>query len=145
VAYILTLIAGLNPNNSDYKKERQQILDTMVNDSQMRNKAVLIDDFIKENIDNNKVGFEKSKADGSIDLENRLNEFIQKKRNLAIHKLANEEDIEATVLSAYIIEYDYLQREKPEIIQEAVKQKKVGLRERRTIMERVSQEIRNNI
>jgi len=145
VAYILTLIAGLNPNNSDYKKERQQILDTMVNDSQMRNKAVLIDDFIKENIDNNKVGFEKSKADGSIDLENRLNEFIQKKRNLAIHKLANEEDIEATVLSAYIIEYDYLQREKPEIIQEAVKQKKVGLRERRTIMERVSQKLRNII
>ncbi|WP_407532160.1 type I restriction endonuclease subunit R [Elizabethkingia miricola] len=145
VAYILTLIAGLNPNNSDYKKERQQILDTMVNDSQMRNKAVLIDDFIKENIDNNKDGFEKSKADGSIDLESRLNEFIRKKRDSAIQKLANEEDIDPTALSEYIIEYDYLQREKPEIIQEAVKQKKVGLRERRSIMERVSQKLRNII
>lgn len=145
VAYILTLIEDLNPANHNYEKERQRIIDTMINDSQMRNKANLIDDFIKENIDNDKEGFEKSKADGSMDLEGRLNKFIVNKRNKALKNLAIEEDIDEQALATFIAEYDYLQREKLEIIDQAVRQKQVGLRERRTITERVTMKLRTII
>lgn len=145
VSYILKLIAGLDTKKDDYEKERQRILDTISNDSQTRNKAPLIDDFITEHIDSDKEGFEKSKSDGSIDLENQLNEFITRKRNQAVQKLADEEGINVEALAAFIAEYDYLRREKPEIIQDAVKQIKVGLNERRTIIDRVSQKLKTII
>jgi type I restriction enzyme R subunit len=145
VAYILGLMAGLNPLDKDYEYNRQQILDTMINDSQMRNKVNLIDDFIRENIDEDREGFERAKADGSMDLESRLNSFVIRKRAGAVHRLAEEEDIDPQALAAFITEYDYLQREKPEIIQDAVRQKKVGLRERRTILDRVTGRLRGII
>lgn len=72
VAYILTLINDLDPSSNDYQERRQQILDTMIKDAVMRNKAKLIDGFIRQNVDNDKDGFSKSKSDGSIDLESRL-------------------------------------------------------------------------
>lgn len=145
VSYILKLIAGLDTKKDDYQKERQRILDTVSNDSQTRNKTPLFHEFIEENIDNNKEEFERSKTDGTLDLERLLNEFITRKRDEAIHKLADEEGISVEALAAFIAEYDYLRREKPEIIQDAVKQIKVGLNERRTIIDRVSQKLKTII
>lgn len=137
VAYILTLINDLDPASNDYQERRQQILDTMIKDAVMRNKAKLIDGFIRQNIDNDKDGFSKSKADGSIDLESRLANYVSQQRNNAIQDLAAEEDIDKEALIKFLNEYDFLQKEKTEILQEAVKKKKIGLKERRTLLKRV--------
>ena len=145
VAYILQLISDLNPSADDYPEKRQQIIDTMIKDAVMRNKAKLIEGFIRQNVDENKNGFEKSKADGSMDLESRLNEYMNKARQEAVEYLAEEEDIDREALIQFLNEYDYLQREKPEIIQEAVRKKKVKLKERKTIQSRILRKLRDII
>lgn len=143
VAYILELIANLNPNSSDYEQQKQQILDTMIKDAGMRNKAKLIDGFMRDNIDNDKEGFTKAKADGTVDLESRLASYVTKKRGEAVQELASEEAIEEQALQQFMAEYDYLKREKLEIVQEAVRKKKAGLIERRSILDRVVKKLRN--
>ena len=144
VAYILALIEDLNPESEDYEQERQRILDTMIKDAAMRSKTKLIDGFIKQNVDNDKAGFAKAKADGSMDLESRLKEYVSKAKDKAIEELADDEELSFEALAEFFREYDYLQREKPEIIQEAIKNRKnkVGLVERRNILKRVMSRIR---
>jgi type I restriction enzyme R subunit len=144
VAYILELIADLDPSSEDYQAKRQDILNTMIKDAVMRKKARLIDGFIRQNIDN-KEGFEKSKADGTMDLESRLSAYVNQARQNAVEQLAFEEDIDPKSLTEFLNEYDYLQREKPEIIQEAVKKKKVKLKERKTIQNRILKRLREII
>jgi type I restriction enzyme R subunit len=146
VAYILELIANLNPDEEDYDKKRQDILDTMIKDAVMRNKSKLIDDFIRENVDNDKAGFQQAKADGSMDLESRLNEYIATSRNNAVHSLAVFEGIEEEALTKFISEYDYLHREKPEIIQKAIRAKKgLKLMERSMMLKRIIERLREII
>ena len=147
VAYILALIEDLNPESEDYEQERQRILDTMIKDAAMRSKTRLIDGFIKQNVDNDKAGFAKAKADGSMDLESRLKEYVSKAKNKAIEELADDEELSFEALAEFFREYDYLQREKPEIIQDAIKNRKtkVGLVERRNILKRVMARIRTII
>lgn len=146
VAYILELIAELDPDDADYQRKRQDILDTMIKDAVMRNKSKLIDGFIRENVDNDKVGFKQAKADGTIDLESRLNDYIIAARRNAVHELASAEGIEESALTEYIEEYDYLQREKPEIIQAAIRARK-GLRlmERTSMLRRITDRLREII
>lgn len=144
VAYILALIADLDPESDDYERKRQSILDTMIKDAEMRNKSKLIDGFIKKNVDNDKAGFVKSRVDGSVDLEERLKKYVSEQKQKAIEELAEEEELSVEALAEFFREYDYLQREKPEIIQEAIKNRKtkVGLVERRNILKRVMGRIR---
>ena len=142
VAYILALIADLNPDSEDYRQKRQQIIDTMIRDASMRNKAKLIDGFIQQNVDDDKAGFNRAKADGSIDLETRLTNYVSAAREWAIERLAEEEALSHDALREFLAQYDYLQREKPEIIQNAIKEKKVGLKERRNILKRVLAKLR---
>jgi type I site-specific deoxyribonuclease, hsdR family len=142
VAYILALIADLNPDSEDYRQKRQQIIDTMIRDASMRNKAKLIDGFIQQNVDDDKAGFNRAKADGSIDLETRLTNYVSAARERAIERLAEEEALSHDALREFLAQYDYLQREKPEIIQNAIKEKKVGLKERRNILKRVLAKLR---
>jgi type I restriction enzyme R subunit len=145
VAYILELIANLNPSSDDYEQQKRQILDTMIKDAGMRNKAKLIDGFMRQNIDNDKDGFNKAKADGTMDLETRLAAYVTQERGKAVQDLAQEEAIEVGALNNFLAEYDYLKREKMEIVQEAVRQRKAGLIERRTILDRVVKKLRNII
>ena len=146
VAYILELIADLNPDETDYQQKRQHILDTMIKDAVMRNKSKLIDDFIRENVDEDKDGFKKAKADGSIDLETRLNNYITTARNNAIHELAMDEGIDEEALTKFIAEHDFLQREKPEIIMKAIRAKKgLKLMERTTLLRRILDRLRDII
>ena len=145
VAYILALIEDLNPESEDYNEKRQHIIDTMIKDAAMRNKAMLIDGFIRHNVDDDKTGFARAKADGSIDLETRLTNYVSTARNAAIDRLAEEEGLPQDALRDYLAQYDYLQREKPEIIQNAIKEKKVGLKERRNILKRVMGKLRTII
>lgn len=142
VAYILALIEDLNPDSDDYEQKRQHILDTMIKDAAMRSKTKLIDGFIQRNVDNDKAGFQRAKADGSVDLEGRLREYITEAKNRAIADLATSEGLSEEALAEFFREYDYLQREKVEIVQEAIKQKRVGLVERRNILKRVMTKLR---
>lgn len=147
VAYILELIADLDPYSTDYSERRQQILDTMIKDAELRSKAKLIDGFIQKNVDDDRDSFmaRKKKADGTSDLEERLNDYITTERTHAINRLAEEEELDSAVLNHYLSEYDYLQKEKPEIIQEALKEKHLGLIKRRKTLTRILDKLRNII
>ena len=142
VAYILALIEELDPTSEDYGQKRQQILDTMIKDAAMRSKTKLIDGFIRQNVDNDQIGFNRSKADGSMDLESRLTEYISKEKDKAIDDLADDEGLDVEAIREFFKEYHYLQREKPEIIQNAILQKRVGLKERKSIFTRVMSKLR---
>ena len=145
VAYILSLISDLNPSDEDYEKKRQDILDTMIKDATMRKKTLLIDSFIKQEVDNDKEGFKRAKADGTIDLEGRLQRYILKMKNKAVHDLAVDEGVEEEALCNFIAEYDYLGREKPEIIQDAVRKTKMGLMLRSAKVKHILEKMREII
>lgn len=145
VAYILSLISDLNPSDEDYEQKRQEILDTMIKDATMRKKTRLIDDFIKTNVDYDKEGFQRAKADGTMDLETRLKGYIIEKKTEAVEDLAMVEGVDAEALGKYMSEYDYLGREKPEIIQEAVRKKKMGLLARSATVRRIVEKMREII
>ncbi|MCM1420253.1 MAG: type I restriction endonuclease subunit R [Bacteroides sp.] len=145
VAYILELIAELNPYSEDYTDRRKAIIDTMIKDAELRNKAKLIDGFIQQNVDDDKAGFMSRKADGTSDLEEKLNNYIITERNNAVNSLAQEEDIAPAVLNHYLSEYDYLQKEQTDIIQEALKDKHLGLIKRRKALTRIMDKLRGII
>lgn len=52
----------------------------------------------------------RNRADGTNELEERLNQYIVSERNKAVSDLADDEQISAEVLNLYIKEYDYLQK-----------------------------------
>ena len=147
VAYILELIADLNPYSEDYSEKRKHIIDTMIKDFELRSKAKLIDGFIQKNVDDDRDNFmaRKQKADGTSDLEERLNNYIITERNNAVNTLAKDEDLDASVLHHYLSEYDYLQKEQPEIIQEALKEKHLGLIKKRKALTRILDKLRSII
>ena len=147
VAYILELIADLDPYSGDYEERRKSIIDTMIKDAELRSKAKLIDGFIRKNVDDDRDSFmaRKQKADGTSDLEERLNNYIVTERNNAVNTLAKEEDLDASVLNHYLSEYDYLQKEQPEIIQEALKGKHLGLIKKRKALSRIMDRLRSII
>lgn len=147
VTYILELIADLNPYSADYKEKRTYIIDTMIKDAELRNKAKLIDGFIQQNIDDDRDNFmaRKQKFDGTSDLEERLNNYITTERNNAVDKLAKEEGLDVSVLNHYLSEYDYLQKEQPEIIQEALKEKHLGLIKKRKTLTRILDRLKSII
>ena len=147
VTYILELITDLNPYSEDYQEKRTHIIDTMIKDAELRNKAKLIDGFIQQNVDDDRDNFmaRKQQSDGTSDLEERLNNYITTERNNAVDKLAKEEGLDVTVLNHYLSEYDYLQKEQPEIIQEALKDKHLGLIKRRKVLTRILDKLRSII
>ena len=147
VTYILELIADLNPYSADYKEKRTYIIDTMIKDAELRNKAKLIDSFIQQNVDDDRDNFmaRKQKFDGTSDLEERLNDYISTERNNAIDALAKDEGLDVSILNHYLSEYDYLQKEQPEIIQEALKEKHLGLIKTRKSLTRVMDRLRSII
>ena len=147
VTYILELIADLNPYSADYKEKRTYIIDTMIKDAELRNKAKLIDGFIQQNVDDDRDNFmaRKQKFDGTSDLEERLNNYITTERNNAVDKLAKEEGLDVSVLNHYLSEYDYLLKEQPEIIQEALKEKHLGLIKKRKTLTRILDRLKSII
>ena len=147
VTYILELIADLNPYSADYKEKRTYIIDTMIKDAELRNKAKLIDGFIQQNVDDDRDNFmaRKQKFDGTSDLEERLNNYITTERNNAVDKLAKEEGLDVSVLNHYLSKYDYLQKEQPEIIQEALKEKHLGLIKKRKTLTRILERLKSII
>lgn len=147
VAYILELIANLDPYSTDYAERRRNIIDTMIKDAEMRSKAKLIDGFIQKNVDEDKENFmmQRQKADGTSELEERLNNYISTEREKAVNSLAQDEGLSSDVLDHYLKEYDYLQKEQPEIIQKALKEKHLGLIKTRKALTRIMDRLRNII
>ena len=175
VAYILELIANLDPYSNDYPERRKNIIDTMIKDAEMRSKAKLIDGFIQKNVDedkenfmiqrqkadgtseleerlNNYISTEREKAvnalaqdDGTSELEERLNNYISTEREKAVNALAQDEGLSSEVLDHYLKEYDYLQKEQPEIIQQALKEKHLGLIKTRKALTRIMDRLGNII
>ena len=147
VAYILELIANLNPYSTDYAERRKNIIDTMIKDAEMSNKAKLIDGFIQKNVDEDKENFmaRRQKADGTSELEERLNRYISTEREKAVNSLAQDEGLSSDVLDHYLKEYDYLQKEQPEIIQKALKEKHLGLIKTRKALTRIMDRLRSII
>lgn len=144
VAYILELIADLDPYSADYAERRKHIIDTMIKDAELRSKAKLIDGFIRKNVDDDRDRFmaRRQGADGTSDLEERLNNYIMAERDHAVDVLAKEEGLDVSVLHHYLSEYDYLQKEQPEIIQEALKDKHLGLIKKRKAIMRILNRLR---
>ena len=103
--------------------------------------------FIQKNVDDDRDNFiaRKQKVDGTSDLEERLNNYIVTERNNAVNTLAKDEDLDASVLNHYLSEYDYLQKEQPEIIQEALKEKHLGLIKKRKALTRILDKLRSII
>ena len=147
VAYILELIANLDPYSTDYAERRKNIIDTMIKDAEMRSKAKLIDGFIQKNVDEDKENFmmQRQKADGTSELEERLNNYISTEREKAVNSLAQDEGLSTEVLVHYLKEYDYLQKEQPEIIQKALKEKHLGLIKTRKALTRIMDRLGNII
>ena len=147
LAYILELIANLDPYSNDYAERRKNIIDTMIKDAEMRSKAKLIDGFIQKNVDEDKDNFmaERKKADGTSELEERLNSYISTEREKAVKSLAQDEGLSSDVLDHYLKEYDYLQKEQPEIIQKALKEKHLGLIKTRKALTRIMDRLNNII
>ncbi len=147
VAYILELIANLDPYSKDYAERRKNIIDTMIKDAEMRSKAKLIDGFIQKNVDEDKENFimQRQKADGTSELEERLNNYISTEREKDVNLLAQDEGLSSEVLDHYLKEYDYLQKEQPEIIQQALKEKHLGLIKTRKALARIMDRLGNII
>ena len=147
VAYILELIANLDPYSNDYPERRKNIIDTMIKDAEMRSKAKLIDGFIQKNVDEDKENFiiQRQKADGTSELEERLNNYISTEREKAVNALAQDEGLSSEVLDHYLKEYDYLQKAQPEIIQQALKEKHLGLIKTRKALTRIMDRLGNII
>ncbi|PIN27359.1 type I restriction endonuclease subunit R, EcoR124 family, partial [Prevotella intermedia] len=105
------------------------------------------DGFIQQNVDDDRDNFmaRKQKFDGTSDLEERLNDYISTERNNAIDALAKDEGLDVSILNHYLSEYDYLQKEQPEIIQEALKEKHLGLIKTRKSLTRVMDRLRSII
>ena len=139
VNYIIALLKELNSGSNDFSEKCQNILKTMRNDAEMRNKTPLVDDFIQEH----KELF--TAQNDKIDIEKHLNNYIIKRRNKAIEVLSEEENVDTSILNHYISEYEYLQRKQPEIIQEALKHKHLGLLKKRKTLTRILNQLHSII
>ena len=71
--------------------------------------------------------------------------WLRYERDNAVKTLAKEEDLDASMLNHYLSEYDYLQKEQPEIIQEALKEKHLGLIKKRKALTRILDKLRSII
>jgi len=147
VAYIIELISDLDPYSDDYAEKRKHIIDTMIKDAEMRNKAKLIDGFIQKNVDEDKENFmkNKDKIDGSSDLEERLNNYVREEKEKALRLLSEKENVPLEALNKYISEYDYLQQERTDILQDVLKEQHLGLIKRRNKLKTLLDQLRTII
>lgn len=127
VDYILNLIGKLDPMSSDYSEQRKKIIDTLNQDASLCGKSDLIDRFIKEVVDEHPIEYIHLQKTGQLDLKARMNAFVEYEREKQLEQLSKEEEISFDILYAYISEWNFLHREKVELIDEVLKGKGLGL------------------
>lgn len=145
VDYILTLIGKLDPTSSDYQEKRKKIIDTLNQDASLRGKSDLIDRFIKEVVDKKPLEYIQNQATGQLNLKDKMNAFVELERQQQLEKLSEEEDIPFDILFAYISEWNFLHREKVELLDEVLKGKGLGLVAKRKKREELIAKLRDII
>jgi type I restriction enzyme R subunit len=99
VAYILRLLASLKTaDESDYDKQKQQILDTLSSEASLRSKRELIEKFIEENLPH---------IDKDADMTEEFERFISAESQRALDELCKTEDLNMVKLEKLIDNYLY--------------------------------------
>ncbi|MBR6104842.1 MAG: type I restriction endonuclease subunit R [Paludibacteraceae bacterium] len=145
VDYILMLIGKLDPMSGTYQTERKKIIDTLNQDASLRGKSKLIDRFIKEVIDANPLEYIHLQETGQLNLKERMNAFVDLERQHQLEQMSEDEDIPFDTLLAYISEWNFLHREKTELLDAVLKERKLGLIAKRKKREQLVMQLRDII
>ena len=138
VAYILRLLTRLKGESKeeDRSKLRKQIDETMASDPKLRSKRELIDRFIDEIL---------LKVEDEDNVEKEFYNFWDKEKINALEKMSKEENLDPDKLQLLIGNYLYTQKEplRDDIVN--TMNARPGLKERRTIAERILTKIKKYI
>ena len=133
VAYILKLLAKLKDSTTaEQEKQKKAIIELISGDVQMRSKRELIEKFIHENL---------PEIADSDNIPDEFDEFWSNERVLALEKLSKDENLDAEKLQEVIGNYLFTEKKplRDEIIE--IMNKRPGLKERKTVAERVTEKI----
>jgi type I restriction enzyme R subunit len=133
VAYILKLLAKLkDATEEEHENQKKAIIDLMTGDARMRSKRELIERFIQENL---------PEIEDSDNIPEEFENYWSNERIEALEKLSREENLDAEKLQEVIGNYLFTEKKplRDEII--GMLNKRPGLKERKTIAERVSEKI----
>lgn len=129
VAYILALLADLNgASDEEREKRKKQIVDLIAGEAKLRSKKELIEKFIEENL---------PKIKDSQDIPNEFDQYWNAEKRAAFVMLCDEEGLVPDRLDSIVREYLFSGRKplRTTIIDSL--EKKPGIKERKTIGERV--------
>lgn len=139
VTYILKLLADLVGETDETERDKviQRISNTIKSDTKLRSKKELIEEFINENLPKIK------KVD---DLEENFMNFWNNQKQKALEEICTEEDLIPENLEKVIESYYFSEKEpdRDQII-ETFKHRKVKLKEKRPLIERIKEKIMNFI
>jgi len=134
VTYILKLLANLNDDKEGDEKDKKKkaISDLMAGDAKLRSKKKLIEQFINENLAN---------LGGGESIEESFEIFWDEEKQKAIDVLCKEEDLHGDKLQQVIGNYLYTERVplRDDVVE--ILNTKPKIRERKTIVERVTNKI----
>jgi type I restriction enzyme R subunit len=133
VAYILQLLANLKDANAeDREKHKKAIVDIISGEAKLRNKGELIEKFINENL---------PEIQDATDIPEEFDSFWKEEQQKALDSICKEEKLIPTKLQDVIENYLFTERKplREEIVNTL--EIKPKIRERRTIIERVSNKI----
>ena len=82
---------------------------------------------------------------GQLNLKERMNAFVDLERQHQLEQLSEEEDIPFDTLVAYISEWNFLHREKTELLDTVLKERKLGLIAKRKKREQLVMRLRDII
>ena len=133
VEYIMNLLKDLNPQEPNFEKEKQFILDVMDRDTDLRSKLDLVEKFINENM-----------IETNENTEEKFGQFIEKEKHQAIDDLVKEEDLDQDQVMDIIQEYEFSGKIKPQQIRESFNQK-LKLKEKVTKTKSLTQRIKDMI
>ena len=133
VEYIMNLLKDLNPQEPNFEKEKQFILDVMDKDTDLRSKLDLVEKFINENM-----------IETNENTEEKFGQFIEKEKHQAIDDLVKEEDLDQDQVMDIIQEYEFSGKIKPQQIRESFNQK-LKLKEKVTKTKSLTQRIKDMI
>lgn len=134
--YIILLIAGLKDISSTVVREKkeEEILKLFDRDIHLRKKKELIRQFIEENL---------PKIQSSGEVENAFSEFWDEKRQHLLKEMSANEEIPYEKLEKVIGQYIYSQKLPQDQEIAELFEKKINIRERSTIIDRVKNAIAN--
>lgn len=133
VSYILKLLAKLkDAAPEDQEKQKKAIVELIVGESQLRSKRELIEKFINQTL---------PVIEDSEDIPEEFLNFWTKERIEALKKLSTEEGLDTDKLEQVIGDFIYTEKEplRDDII--SMLNSRPGLKERKTIAERVKSKI----